>query len=269
MFSEQTQSSIRSEGGVRLFSLMTNQLARLRKPGPMWLAIPSVTVLGIVTVFSTRMIFSVTHPHYFEGAGPTISRSAAFGLASELFAVGALLTSICILISWTIGLAVNGERSRGYPAWSRLLVIATVACGWSAGLLLGAVAYVNSNVNGPLHELLSLLFFSCQVAALFLDTLWNRLMDRQGAWDGYPQTRRAGWHKSLLLLVTFALAAFFLCLYVLDKSDVLADESLLDFVFVIVEYTVCVLCFSYAWFGYREVRCYADEVSATESVAVR
>lgn len=70
---------------------------------------------------------------------------------------------------------------------------------------------------------------------------------------------RRGREKTAACGLIFALSAVFLGLYLIDRADILADETVLDFVFVVVEYTLSILCFWYSSALYRELAAHVRE----------
>lgn len=195
-------------------------------------------VFGAATVFITRWIFSFTHPDYFVGAGPTISRTAAFAPSGTFFTIGMCLTSVCAALTWFVVLRANVLRPRVVGGGARALAALAVLTGWLAALFLALLSIVDSNWNGPLHEKFSIAFYASQVLSFALDTVWQARF--------LKVRTKGGARKTFLFAVIFVLSAVFLGLYLVDKADILASESLLDAVFVPVEYVLSLLCFAYA-----------------------
>lgn len=210
---------------------------------------PMVFILGSITLLSTRHVFSLFHPEYFlYAAGPSISRTAAFFPSSQLFAGGICITALCAAMGWTVVAFANAPRDTS-AAQARLRR-SSVGCGLIAALFLALLGIVNSSWNGRLHEAFSVIFYASQVAAFLLDTLWWRHLSPT---EGNAAVRRRGREKAAVCGLIFALSALFLGLYLTDKADVLANETALDFAFVVVEYALSILCFWYSAAVYREL----------------
>jgi len=227
---------------------------------------PMVTILGTATTLLTRYVLFLHQPERFlHGAGPTISRTAAFPPGSMVFAVGICATSVCAAIAWIIVFAANAPRCPGADALQTGLRRAATACGCAAALFLALLAIVNSNWHGKLHEAFSVAFYASQVLAFLLDTLWWRRLPRFPGASGGAAARRRGSEKTAACGLIFALSAVFLGLYITDKADLLADETALDFAFVVIEYTLSILCFWYSSAMYRELTAYLRETPEAAS----
>jgi hypothetical membrane protein len=224
---------------------------------------PLVFVLGSATVLSTRYVFFLHHPEYFlRAAGPTISRTAAFAPSSLVFAVGICATALAAATGWTAVAFANAPRC--VDAAHARLHRAAVACGLVAALFLALLGIVNSNWNGRLHEAFSVVFYASQSFAFLFDTLWWR---RLPAASSCGAARRRGREKAAVCALIFALSTLFLALYLIDKADVLADETALDFAFVVVEYAVSLLCFWYSAAVYRELAAHHAGAASQDETA--
>ena len=219
------------------------------------LALPGVFVIGTTVTLATRYLFFLYHPEYFDTGVPSISRTAAFAPGSYLFAAGISFTAALIFISWYFVFYLNQARLRLCPdaGLLRIFNLLAYSLGMCSGLFLALLALINSEIDGPKHEWLSIAFFSTQVTAFLFDTLlWLGLSRRDVV---VPITvYRAGSRKSVLMAIVGVLAILLLGLYLVNVFDLVADARLIKSCFVATEYTVSILCFAYSAAYYPEVK---------------
>lgn len=230
---------------------MSEQNIQTFHPTRAFFAIIGVSFFGLITLFLTRYIFYTTHPEYFIGATPSISRVAAFDPASDVFMLGMCLASFCGLIGWFIVLKSNLSSYRSKDHIGRCLARATAALGILAVLFLTLLAIVDSNWNGPLHELFSICFFLLQILAFMCDAIWLKRARHYGL-TVPNHVHRFGTYKIVISLILAGLGVLFLLLYLLDNNNIFTDEQNLKLTFVIVEYAIAVLCFIHPIAQYRE-----------------
>jgi len=216
---------------------------------------PAVFVIGTSTLFLSRLVFYHTHPHYFVDNSPTISRTAAFAPAGDVFMVGMCMVTILGYLSWGLALRSNlaPERSRDRVG-CRLAWAATIVA-WLAVSFLALLAIVDSNWNGKLHELFSVLFFFLQMTAFLLEAVWLKRSRRLGL-VASSRAHAMGSQRTAVSLVVAGLSVILLILYLTNKSQLVSVERYVDYPFVLIEYIISVLCFAYPTAQYRELVAY-------------
>lgn len=220
-------------------------------PKKAWVAMIGVSFFGLMTLFATRYIFYITHPEFFINRTPSISRAAAFDPASDVFMVGMCLASFCGVITWSMVLRSNLSSQRSKDQIADCLAWGAAILGVLAVLFLSLLAIIDSNWNGPLHELFSIFFFFLQIISFLCDAAWLRRARHKGLTTSH-YVRRLGTHKILISVLLASLGVLFFILYVMDKTNIFLDEQILDLAFVTVEYVIGILCFIYPVAQYRE-----------------
>jgi hypothetical protein len=213
---------------------------------------PTVFIVGTITIFLTRYTFYFTHPHYFVNNTPSISRTGAFAPSGDVLMVGLCFVSLLGLISWSIALLSKLEVTPKTDRLGLSLAWSATIFAWLAEVFLALLAIIDSTWNGPLHESFSIIFFLTQIISFFLETLWLYHSRRRGI-GLEPELYKRGSQKIAVTYFVSFLATIMLILYLTDKSNVIVDESLIDLFFVILEYTVSTLCFAYPLFQRREL----------------
>jgi len=234
-------------------------LARIYSlPKILSLSLPGVFFLGTVITLLVRYILYLYHPDVFQHTTPSISRTAAFEPGSIVFTVGINITVILILISWHFVFHFNASRLRRIDKSSQgvqFLNLLAYSFGIISAIFLALLALINSAMDGPLHEIFSIVYFATQVAAFTFDfILWHVLVRKNGI---HPDEYRHGQRKALLFIVIACVSALMLFLYLLKIYDVYHDgHQLITSAFVFFEYTTSILCFLYAFAYYPEIKRY-------------
>jgi len=219
---------------------------------------PAVFVIGTSTLFMTRLIFYNTHPDYFVNNSPTISRTAAFAPAGDVFMVGMCIVTILGFISWGIALQSNLVLERSRDQVGRRLAWAATIMAWLAVSFLALLAIVDSNWNGRLHEIFSICFFFLQMVSFLLEAAWLRRSRRLGLVTS-SRAHAMGTQRTAVSLLVAGLSVALLILYLTHKSHLVSVERYVDYPFVLIEHTISVLCFAYPTAQYRELVAYWKE----------
>ena len=219
-------------------------------------AIPAIFLTGTLVVLLTRYIFYLYHADYFVHHYPTISRAAAFAPSSYFFTCGILVTVLFIITSWLLGYFYRKHviMEVAENRWLLRLNNIEVFLGVAAAIFLALLAIINSEMNGHLHEMFSIAFFSLQIAAFVMDTLMWKLLCSKGAIIQGTTEYRNGVRRIYIFVVLFIAAAIFLGLYLVSEFDLASGNALLKRAFFITEYTVAILCFAYALPYYSEIK---------------
>ena len=225
-------------------------------PRQLALAAPGVFLLGVSVTLMCRYLFFVYHPEFFQGGIPSISRTAAFPPGSYLFTTGITLTAVLIFISWYFVFHMNNARLQSRPGTRRAVLYNSLAYafGLVSGSFLALLALINSEMDGPTHEWLSVAFFATQMAAFTFDGLMWRELRRLGIVSQGSRTYLHGRNKALLLLLILTVGSALLLFYISDSLRLLEDRHLSRVLFVSAEYATSILCFAYSAAYYPEIR---------------
>jgi len=235
-------------------------LSRLAHPYRLSLASLLVFLVGVPTIFLTRLVFQATRPEYFATTIPTISKSSAFAPASDVFLIGMLVVAPCIVISWWLVFRLSRERARALSAGTRqrrfYLGFAAAAAGLGvlAGLSLASLAIITLETNDPAHIVLSYAFFVSQLAAYLADTCGALLLNRALAAERGDAAKHGLGGKPALCLFVTLLGFFFLFLFLARDQGVFQNEMLAQGLYVLSEYVLATLCFAYAALYFPELR---------------
>lgn len=223
-------------------------------PSKRWLLLILVSICGLFTLFLTTVLFYISHPEYFQKSLPSISRAAAFSPSRDVFAVGMCVVAFLGIISMLIVLHSNSSPYRTHDRTGRILNWSIFVFCIAANIFLVLLAIVNSNWNGPLHDLFSVLFFFTMIIGYTLDSIWLLYERKQRYYRFTPldHVHRMGSHKLGITALLVVLGTVMFILYVVDKSNILADDRAIHVVFVWFEYTVASLCFLLPVTQYRE-----------------
>jgi hypothetical protein len=223
-------------------------------PSKRWLTLILISVWGLSTLLITMVVFYISHPEYYQNRFPSISRAAAFSPSSDIFAVGMCVTAFFGLIGLFIVMHSNNSPYRTHDRTGRILIWTAGIFMITANIFLALLAIVNSNWNGSLHDLFSVLFFFTIIIAYTLDSVWLLYERKQRHYRFNPldHVYRMGSHKLGLTALLFVLGLVTFILYVVDKNNILTDERAIHGVFVWFEYTTASLCFLLPITQYRE-----------------
>jgi hypothetical protein len=223
------------------------------------ICVPLVFLIGAPTLLVTRMVFQHHYPHKFVGTLPSISGTAAAAPASSIFMWAILAVVLCILVSWSLELAMVRQRltlaaPHAQLAQARRLNVIACVTGMLAGVFLGLLAVVNLQTGNRQHMLFSVLFFVCQAVAFLFDT-WCATLQRRllSDLDG-PAERLSIAGKLLVAGATVVSAFFFLFMFIAKDRNVFADRYTAQVVYVTAEYLLAMLLFAYPVPAYFEVR---------------
>lgn len=234
-------------------------LSRIAHPYHLSLAAPMVFLLGVPTIFLTRFVFHATRPEYFADTIPTISKSAAFAPASDVFLIGILVVSTCIVMAWLLVFRMSRERLQALAGRARharlyrTLSAAAAGFGILAGICLALLAIITLEVQDPVHIALSYAFFITQLSAYLADSWAAWLMNRMlAAEDAGPGLSLGG--KPVVCLATILLGLFYLFLFLTREKGLYPNEMLVQGIYVMTEYVLSTLCFAYSALYFPELR---------------
>jgi hypothetical protein len=227
-----------------------------------WLT-PSLTLvflIGAPSLFVTRYIYKIHYPEQFVGTWPSISGTASSSPSSDFFKWAMAVVAVCIVISWPLNLLMQLQQQRRYGTRGRrrwpLLVAqsSAVACGLAAAAFLVVLSFVNLNQGHDIHMLFSILFYVAQVLAIIIETSAYVYLLRANPGIAAVVGFRAARAKTVLASTIGVISLAFLYLFLVRDS--LSPEVLypVQIVYVIVEYCVAILCFSYPLTGFADVR---------------
>jgi hypothetical protein len=219
-----------------------------------WLTLILVSVCGLSTLLITMVLFYISHPEYYQNGFPSISRAAAFSPSRDVFAVGMCVAAFFGIISMFIVQHSNNSPYRTHDRTGRIFLWSTFLFCITANIFLALLAIVNSNWNGPLHELFSVLFFFAMIITYTLDAIWLLYQRKQRHYRFNPldHVHRMGSHKLVISALLVGLGIVMFILYVVDKSNILTDDRVIHGVFVWFEYMVAAICFLLPITQYRE-----------------
>lgn|GEM_PF-6923033 len=247
---------------------MPRQNSYVLYPSTSWLSMIVIPICGLSTLFLTMSLFYISHPEYFQKGLPSISRAAAFEPSREVFAVGMCVASLFGVIMWLIVLRSNSSAYRTQDRTGRIMVWFTAVFGIAASTFLVLLAIVNSNWNGPLHELFSLLFFFAMIIAYILDAAWLLRARRCDSFNPPKYVHRLGSQKVGFTALLVGLGIVMFMFYLLDKSNILANDRAIKTVFGFLEYLVGALCFLIPITQYREQTAFWNAHSAEGSISL-
>lgn len=218
-----------------------------------------VCFIGGPLIICTRIIFYIYHPQYFINRLPSISKTAAYAPGSYLFSFGMILVSLCILISWTYIYQLNRDRIRqlscnnnGYVLLHLKNATASVL-GISAGIFLGLLSVISLELDDPLHILLSILFFNCQILSFIFDTLCALAIIKIASLHNI-EIENLTLNGKPYVCVTITLAAtFFLFMYLTKDSTIFNDRYFSQQLYIMAEYTTSLLAFAYSALYFPEI----------------
>jgi hypothetical protein len=231
---------------------MPRQNSYMIYPSTSWLSMIVASICGLSTLFLTMSLFYISHPEYFQKGLPSISRAAAFEPSRDVFAVGMCVASFFGVITWLIVLRSNRSAYRTQDRTGRTIVWFTAVFGIAASILLVLLAIVNSNWNGPLHELFSILFFFVMIITYILDAAWLLRARRYNGFNPPKHVHRLGSQKLGLTGLLVGLGIVMFTFYLLDKSNFFINDRTIKTVFGFLEYLVGALCFLIPVTQYRE-----------------
>jgi hypothetical protein len=227
-----------------------------------------VFLIGAPTLLVTRLVFQHHYPQEFVGTLPSISGTAALAPASSVFMWAILATVLCILVAWSLELAMVRHRLATLAppdprlGQARRLNVFACVTGMLAGVFLGLLAVVNLQTGNRQHMIFSVLFFVCQSMAFLFDA-WCAVLQRRlcTGLDG-PAERLSIIAKLTVAGITVVSALFFLFMFIAKDKNVFADRYTAQLIYVGAEYLLATLMFAYPAPAYFEVRRHYRERAA-------
>lgn len=235
-------------------------LPRFAHPYRLSLASLLVFLIGVPTIFLTRIVFHATRPEYFATTIPTISKSSAFAPASDVFLVGMLVVAACIVTSWWLVFKLSRERAQDLSVafarhrLHRALAVSAAVLGTLAGICLALLAIITLETSDPFHILLSYAFFISQLSAFLVDTGAALLLNGALAAKLGGGAKHSLGGKPAVSLFLVLLGVFFLFMFLTRDKDIYPNEMLAQGIYVISEYVLATLCFGYAALYFPELR---------------
>lgn len=219
-----------------------------------------VFFVGVTIIILTRYVFYIFHPSYFDGRVPSISKSAAFAPGVYLFCAGTVVVCICIFITVDYVKQIYSSRidrlmlpEREDRHLRKLCNTgALIAC--AAGIFLVMLSIISLEVNGDLHIILSIMFFSTQNLAFVYDFFCTRKINHYARQKNLDDKCISANGKPLLFVIITCLSLFYLFMFLFKDSSIFPDNYLAHQIYSATEYTWASLAFMYAALYYPEIK---------------
>lgn len=215
-----------------------------------------VPIFGIPSLVVALALFATVNPDYYSHDIPSISRTISIPPASTVFVAFMTPTVISIVICWLYGGRMNLWRLSVMKAagksvfWLGVLSVLAATLGVTAGLSLFAVALVTLDCCLTGHMVFSYLFFVSQILAFIVDSAFTVLIARSetNALVHVPVVRRALKYKNRFCAAIVSAGVAYYLLYLLKDVVLGPLQMLVQAIYVMNEYALCTMLFSYSLF---------------------
>lgn len=213
-----------------------------------------IPAIGIPAILLTRLLSWLYQPQLFNGTLPSISKTAAYSPGSWLFTPAMTLVAAAIVIAWPISYMLNRrEILKLVPPGTDtmrlgILNAITMLLGMTAGLALGGLSIIHLEVNSPTHMLLSKIFFSTMILALFSDCLLAQRLGKYASTAAArsPNTPGGMGLRYPICLLVFIWGLFFLFMFLIKDTELIPHPMLVRWLYVGSESILCILLLLYS-----------------------
>ncbi len=235
-----------------------------------------VPIFGIPSLVVALALFAAVNPDYYSHDIPSISRTISIPPASTIFVAFMTPTVISIVVCWIYGGRMNLWRVRVMKAagksffWLGVLSVLAATLGIVAGLSLFALAVVTLDCCLTGHMVFSYLFFVSQILAFIVDTAFTLLIARSetNALVHVPAVRRALKYKTRFCAGIVGAGICYYLLYLLKDFELGPLQMLVQVTYVMNEYALCTMLFSYSLFYLPLSTRYSRKMAQKKEIAL-